>query len=200
MIYERFEKRHLLLVDAFSCVESDETLGPFRSQERRKIRKHSQEMDRFLKEEAFEEQELGMNTTFVLLNDEANKIIAYMSLCNDSINLEFQERESAGITYGSAPALKIARLAVDASAARHGIGKQLIAFAAYQAQLVREHSGIFFLTLDCYSHRVSFYESIGFVKNLIQPVVLPYDSPISMRLGLDSYLATIARQDSESGL
>ena len=45
-------------------------------------------------------------------------------------------------------------------------------------------SGIAFITLDCYEHRVSFYEAMGFVKNVIQPIILPYDTPISMRLGL----------------
>ena len=152
-------------------------------------------MELFLKEEAYSEQELGMNTTYLFLDDNSGKILAYVSLCNDAINLEFQERENEGITYGSAPALKIARLAVDVSVMRQGIGKHMIEFSAYQAQLIREHSGIFFLTLDCYAHRVSFYEAIGFVQNLIQPVVLPYDSPISMRMGLDLYLEKVGADE-----
>ena len=49
-------------------------------------------------------------------------------------------------------------------------------------------SGLAFLTLDCFEHRVSFYESVGFVKKLIQPILLPYDTPISMRIGLEEYL------------
>ena len=191
MIFERLNERHLPMVDAFSCVESDESLSKFKSDERRRIKRHSKEMEDFLRDEAYDEQELGMNTTFLCLDDSSEKILAYISLCNDAINLETQERENEGITYGSAPALKIARLAVDVSVTRHGIGRHLVEFAAYQAQLIREHSGIFFITLDCYAHRLSFYESIGFVQNLIQPVTLPYDSPISMRIGLDSYLATI---------
>lgn len=52
-------------------------------------------------------------------------------------------------------------------------------------------SGLAFLTLDCYEHRVSFYESVGFVKNLVQPISLPYDTPISMRIGLEEYLERI---------
>lgn len=191
MIFERLNEGHLPMVDAFSCVESDESLSKFKSDERRRIKRHSKEMEDFLRDEAYDEQELGMNTTFLCLNDSSEKILAYISLCNDAINLETQERENEGITYGSAPALKIARLAVDVSVTRQGIGRHLVEFAAYQAQLIREHSGIFFITLDCYAHRISFYESIGFVQNLIQPVTLPYDSPISMRIGLDSYLETI---------
>lgn len=192
MLFERLNERHLPIVDAFSCVESDEFLSKFKSSERRRIKRHSKEMEDFLKREAYNEQELGMNTTFLLLDDSSENILAYISLCNDAIGLEIQEREDAGLTYSSAPALKIARLAVDTSVAHQGIGKRLVEFAAYQAQIIREHSGIFFITLDCYAHRLSFYESIGFVKNLIQPIVLPYDSPISMRISLDSYLETIA--------
>lgn len=188
MPFERLSERHLPLVDAFHCVESNELLLGFNAKERRRIRKHSEEMELFLKDEAYSEQEMGMNTTYLFLDDTLGKILAYVSLCNDAINLKFQEREDEGITYGSAPALKIARLAVDVSVMRQGIGKYLIEFSAYQAQLIREHSGLFFLTLDCYAHRVSFYEAIGFVRNSIQPIDLPYDSPISMRMGLDLYL------------
>lgn len=195
MAFERLSERHLPLVDAFHCVENDEQLSQFPSKERRRIKKHSTEMEMFLKEEAYSEQELGMNTTFLLLDDNTEKILAYVSLCNDAINLEIQERIDAGITYGSAPALKIARLAVDVSVMRQGIGKLLIEFSAYQAQLIREHSGIFFLTLDCYAHRISFYEAIGFVQNLIQSVSLPYDSPISMRMSLDLYFERIETND-----
>lgn len=195
MSFERLSERHLPLVGAFHCVEGDEYLSGFNSKERRRIKKHSEEMETFLKEEAYDEQEIGMNTTYVYLDDNSEKILAYVSLCNDAISLEFTEREDEGITYGSAPSLKIARLAADTSMMRQGIGKLLIEYSAYQAQLIREHSGIFFLTLDCYEHRVSFYESVGFVRNLIQPVVLPYDSPVSMRMGLDSYLEKIAQQN-----
>lgn len=193
MFLERLSEKHLPLVDAFCCVEGEEYLKQFKSSERRRIKKHSQEMSDFLKEEAFDEQTRGTNTTYLVFDEKPDKILAYISLCNDAINLEMRERENEGITYGSAPALKIARLAVDVSAMHQGIGKYLVEFAAYQAQLIRKHSGVFFITLDCYAHRLSFYESIGFVQNLIQPVVLPYDAPISMRLGLDAYLETIAQ-------
>lgn len=196
MKYKRLTERHLPLVDAFHCVESDNDLASFNAAERRRIKKHSKEMENFLREEAFVEQECGMNTTYLLLDDNSEKILAYISLCNDAISLEVQEREADKISYSSAPALKIARLAVDVSAMRRGIGRSLVGFAAYQAQLIREYSGVFFITLDCYAHRVSFYESLGFVRNLIQPVVLPYDSPISMRLRLDSYLHSVEQENT----
>lgn len=68
-----------------------------------------------------------------------------------------------------------------------GLGKMLIEFSAYQAKLVKKHAGVFYLTLDCYEHRVSFYESLGFQKNGIQPA----QRLISMRLNLEKYLARL---------
>ncbi len=174
-------------MDAFCCIESSDLLSLYKSGQRRSIKKHSKEMEDFLKTEAFEEQKIGMNTTYLLMDEEAEKILGYVSLCADAIKLEQQEREDANITYASAPALKIARLAVDTSVMRRGLGKMLIEFSAYQAKLVKKHAGVFYLTLDCYEHRVSFYESLGFQKNGIQPA----QRLISMRLNLEKYLARL---------
>ena len=131
-------------------------------------------------------------TPALYLDDTGEKVLAYVSLCNDAIRLETEERKDAGIAYSSAPALKIARIAVDTSIIGQGVGKLMIEFSAYQEQLIRECAGVFFLTLDCYGHRVSFYEKIGFVKNLIQPPKRDYNTPISMRIGIDKYLEQIS--------
>ena len=112
----------------------------------------------------------------------------YVSLCNDSIGLELEERDNLGLSYTTVPAIKIARLAVAVDYQGMGIGKSLIQFSAYMGKKIMEMSGLAFLTLDCYEHRVSFYESVGFVKNLVQPIRLPYDTPISMRIVLEEYL------------
>lgn len=90
--------------------------------------------------------------------------------------------------------MKIARLAVSNQYQRQGIGKTLIMFSAYIAQKIRRYSGLAFLTLDCYEYRLSFYESMGFVKNIIQTIQLPYNTPISMRLYLEDYLKEIAQK------
>ena len=179
------------MVNAFSCIESQKILNQYNSKERRRILKHSQEMNSFLKTEAYQEQEDGLNTTHLFIDSKENKIAAYIALCNDSIRLDFSERDSMGYAYATIPALKIARLAVSSDYQHRGIGKLLVQFSAYMGMQIQKISGIAFLTLDCYEHRVSFYESMGFVKNMIQPIVLPYDTPISMRLGLKEYIAQI---------
>ena len=64
--------------------------------------------------------------------------------------------------------------------------------------MVRDYSGVVFLTLYCYEHRVGYYERFGFQRNLYQPVVLDYDSPVSMRLWIDEYLAEKSDEITES--
>lgn len=187
----KLSEDYLPLVDSFSCMDEKRALEKYNSKERRRIIKHSKEMEDFLKQEALAEQEKGLNTTHLFIDTVSEKIAAYVSLCNDSIQLEFEELVEMNLAYATVPAVKIARLAVATEYQGKGIGKSLIMFSAYIGRKIREISGLTFLTLDCYEHRVSFYEALGFTQNLIQPIVLPYDSPISMRLCLDEYLENI---------
>ena len=189
---QKLSKKHLPMVNAFSCIESQQHLNQYNSKERRRILKHSKEMDSFLKTEAFKEQEEGLNTTHLLIDSEKGKIVAYISLCNDSIRLDLSEQDETGYSYTTIPSLKIARLAVCSDYQHLGIGKLLVQFSAYIGMQLKTLSGIVFITLDCYKHRLSFYKSIGFVENIIQPVVLPYDTPVSMRLELKEYIAQMA--------
>jgi len=182
--------RHLLY--NFSCVENEEYLMLFDAKTRRRIKKHSIEMDDFLHNEAFDEQEKGLSTTYLFISD--SKLVGYLSLCNDAIRLDFGEKTDMNLSYTTEPAIKIARLAVSNDVQRQGLGKELIDYAVAISQQVREYSGVVFLTLDCYIHRESYYERFGFVKNQIQPIELPYDSPVSMRLWIDEYLKSIASE------
>ena len=185
MLIEKLAEKHLEKIPSFSCVESEEIVSALNAKQRRRVLKHSKEMDDFLRDEAFSEQELGTNTTHLLIDD-IGDVIAYISLCADAIPLELKEREEEGMTYSTSPALKIARLAVATNYHRKGIGKQLIRYAAYVAHEMTENCGIAFLTLDCYEHRVSYYEHLGFKRNQIQTVQREYDSPISMRANLNA--------------
>ena len=188
----KLSEKHLPLVDAFSCVETQEHLSQYNSKERRRILKHSKEMDSFIKAEAYQEQENGLNTTHLLIDEETNKIAAYVSLCNDSIRLDFSEHDKMGYSYTTIPSLKIARLAVSTDYQHRGIGRLLIQFSVYIGIQLRKLSGVAFVTLDCFKHRLSFYRSFGFVENVIQPITLPYDTPISMRLDIKEYLSHMA--------
>jgi len=197
LFIQRLSEKHLPLVDAFCCTETKEDLKEIKAAERRRIINHSKEMEDFLKKEAIDEQEKSLNTTYLLFEgteENPTEIVGYISLCNDSIRLDPDEKKMHKYTYTTVPALKIARLAVSNNYKGKGIGRNLINFSVFLATKIRIFSGVAFITLDCYEHRVSYYEGRGFKRNIIQPIVLPYDSPISMRLVLDEYLENIENQ------
>ena len=80
MLLERRHATHPPRGDAFSCTETSEMLADLKADERRRVRKHSKEMEDFLHEEAFSEQELGMSTTYLVLDDGSSQILASISL------------------------------------------------------------------------------------------------------------------------
>lgn len=189
---DKLSKEYLPMTDSFYCTERKEELLDYTAKKRRRIIRHSREMEDFIRREALEDQEKGLNTTHLLIDIDTEKIAAYVSLCNDSIRLALEEREDMKLIYTSVPAIKIARLAVSNEYKHQGLGKFLIQFSAFIGKKIREVSGLVFITLDCYEHRVSFYESMGFVRNQVQSVELPFDSPVSMRLKMDAFLERIA--------
>lgn len=184
---EKIAKKHLPMVGDFFCGERTELLNHYNAKIRRRILRRSKEMETFLREKALQDQEEGLSTTHLFIDEIEMKIVGFVSLCNDSIRLATDEKKETNLLYATIPALKIARLAVASDYQRSGIGKLLVRFVAVIAKRIKEMSGIVFITLDCYEYRISFYESMGFVKNMIQPVSIPYDSPISMRIGLEEY-------------
>lgn len=187
---ELLDEKHKTLIDNFTCVENDELLVKFDSKTRKRIKKHSKEMDDFLKFEALVEQNLKANKTHLFIDDseECRKLMGFVSLCTDSIHLDIEELQSCGVPYQSVPALKIARLATDVNYQCRGIGKTMIDFSVYVACNIRKFVGVKFITLDCYKHRLSYYQNQNFILNSIQPIELPYDTPYSLRLDIDEYL------------
>lgn len=185
-VIQRLDESNRHLLEKFSCIESEESLSKYDSKKRKRIKKHSEEMDKFLREEAWSDQEKGLSATYLFVY--SGELVAYLSLCNDAIRLELQEREGMELAYMTEPAIKVARLAVSNKFQGQGLGKEALEYAVFVSQQVREYSGVVFITLDCYEHRLDYYTGFGFVKNLIQPIELPYDSPISMRLWIDDYL------------
>ncbi|WP_433943755.1 GNAT family N-acetyltransferase [Paenibacillus sp. SN-8-1] len=154
---------------------------------RKELVRHSEDMNYFLHNEALDEQLEGYNTTFLVIND-YNEIIAYLSLCTDAIRLNHEERDHGQIAYETFPSLKIARLAVHKNYQKRGIGKWLIRYTVFKALELREgFCGVKFITLDCFPHRLSYYESVGFIKNQERQNTAN-DSIISLRLQIDEYL------------
>ena len=100
---QKLSKKHLPMVNAFSCIETQQYLSQYNSKERRRILKHSKDMDSFLKTEAYKEQGDSLNTTHLLVDKETDKIVAYISLCNDSIRLDFSELDKTRYSYTTIP-------------------------------------------------------------------------------------------------
>jgi len=176
---------HSDLLDTFTCVEDDSKFSQLKSKQRKKIREHSFNIDHFLKNESLNEQNMKLNTTHLLINNDVNELVGFVSLCNDSIQLEISERRE--LVYGTVPAIKIARLAISNKYHGNHLGELLVNNAVVKCLEIRNHSGVKFLTLDCYKHRLSYYKKFGFVQNNIQKYHEP-DLPISLRLDIDNYL------------
>ena len=194
--FEVLNTSHSALINKFSCAEDNEFLMKldFNKKARQRIASHNQNIDVFLKTEALLEQNKNLNITHLLINKDENELIGFVSLCNDCIPLEIEEKEGYDFTYGSIPALKIARLAIDTKYQHKGFSQEIFQYAIYQAIKIRENSGLAFMTLDCYKHRLSFYVSkFGFIKNGIQTNSTAINPPISMRLHINKYLDSIAK-------
>ncbi|MDR6779320.1 GNAT superfamily N-acetyltransferase [Paenibacillus peoriae] len=170
----------------FDCNNTSE-FARTKPRARKRLEGHSKDMNYFLQNEALVEQDEGYNTTFLVKRN--GELRAYMSLCADAIRLDYSERNNGAIAYDTFPSLKIARLAVHKDYHKYGYGKFLINYAVGKAFSIRnEFCGIKFITLDCFQHRLSYYENIGFIKNKEQRNSGQQHKPISLRLHIDDYL------------
>ncbi len=131
---------------------------------------YESELVEFLREDALENQKQRLSVTFLWFY--SGKLVSYMSLLNDKINLEgnlkefFQEK---GVHYKSLPALKIGRLCVDDRFQRRGLGKLMILTTIKIAQEIsKTRSGCRFVTLDAKRSWIperdplQFYQKRGF--------------------------------------
>lgn len=123
-----------------------------------------QEMNRFLKEEAFDEQAIGMNSTVLLYY--MGSLAAFCSVCCDSIPLSTKEQREEEIPRYKVPSIKIARLGRSVRFSGYGFGGFLINYVKSVAfELGTSRVGVRFLTLDAYPNKVKYYEGFGFVRN-----------------------------------
>lgn len=136
------------------------------------------EMNQFLRDEALDEQDIGMNSTILLYYEDS--LAAFCSLCCDSIRLSKEESAQQDIPYYKVPAIKIARLGRSVTYKKYGFGSFLIDYIKNTAvELSRTTLGVRFITLDAYPNRVEYYQSLGFVRN--QAIKIPSSGNVSMR-------------------
>jgi len=195
--FEILDEKHSVLLESFSCQEDIEFLKDlnFNKSIRKKIVSHNKDIENFIKNEALLEQSVSLNTTHLMLSND-NKLVGFISFCNDCIPLEPDEKDTYGFTYATIPALKIARLAIATEYQHQKLSNLLIIYAIYVALTIRKYSGLPFITLDCYKHRMEFYKSKHhFIINSIQHDSKADDRPISMRMYVDEYLEKLYNGD-----
>lgn len=185
----RLSEEHRDILANFDCLNEEEVFEGFRSKQIKKFKGYSKKINEFLKSEALLEQNQGLNTTHLVFYEES--LMGFVSLCSDSIRLEQGEMQKDNVPYGNIPAIKIARLAIDKNFQRNGLGSFLINFAVSIVSQIRLQMGAKFITVDCYAHRISYYEKFGFVINNIQNPNRQPDNPLSLRLNVDEYLENI---------
>ncbi len=136
----------------------------------KEFQSYEKELVNFLQEDALENQKQQLSVTFLWFYGE--RLVSYISLLNDKINLEgnlkefFQEK---GVHYKSLPALKIGRLCVDDGYQKRGLGKLMILTTIKIAQEIsKTRSGCRFVTLDAKRNQnpekdpLPFYQKMGF--------------------------------------
>lgn len=131
---------------------------------------YEKELVDFLTEDALENQKQRLSVTFLWFYEE--KLVSYISLLNDKINLEGDLKEffrEKGIHYQSLPALKIGRLCVNDQFQRRGLGKLMILTTIKIAQEIsKTRAGCRFVTLDAKRNKnperdsLLFYQKMGF--------------------------------------
>ncbi len=129
---------------------------------------YEKELVDFLREDALENQKQRLSITFLWFHE--GKLVSYITLLNDKINLEGDLKEffkEKGIHYKSLPALKIGRLCVDDNYLRRGLGKLMILSAIQIAnEINRNKAGCRFITLDAKRNPDPKLDSIHFYKKM----------------------------------
>jgi len=132
------------------------------------------EYNDYLFQDALRSQNDRIAKTWLLRERAAGNIAAYMSLIMDAIKLSFTEKELHNLNYPfkTIPAMKIAKLAVDAGFLERykGIGSFMINAAMGKAVNCNDdYCAARFLTVDADIEHdagvLAFYEKNGFIRN-----------------------------------
>lgn len=140
------------------------------------------DLDDFLREDAWKYHDAHISFTYLATLDGVT--VGFISLANDTISLDAEEQEGLPPVMFPVPALKVTRLAVNLEAKQRlgGIGTALMAIAWIRGASLADSAACRFLTLDAYSGAITFYEGLGFVKNLAKQY--KKKRHLSMRLDL----------------
>lgn len=118
----------------------------------------------FLRKHAKRYHQTNAAKTYVIVaNDSPKKIIGYVTLVCSQIDLNAVPEDVGEYRYHDFPAVKIARLAVDARHRDDDLGTKLVDWAlAVSTGKIMPHIGCRFLIVDSKQKSIKFYEKLGF--------------------------------------
>lgn len=134
----------------------------------KKFQSYEKELEDFLVEDAFNQQERKISVTYLWFLRKTNELIAYITLSPDCVKLKnidekiSQTFRDKGINYKSLPAIKIGRLCVDDRFLRRGLGTLLIQFTIFTAKEISNKVGCRFIYLDAKRNLESSKDAIHF--------------------------------------
>lgn len=131
-------------------------------------------LDTWLVEHAPGADAAGSARTYVVVEDEQDRVVGYYALTVASLEREEATgRASKGMPRHPIPVMLLARLAVDESVQGDGIGAKLLADAMQRTLLVAEETGIRLLLVHAVNQDArSFYLHYGFEASPSDPMNL----------------------------
>ena len=135
----------------------------------RKFRCGQHLLDNFLIRHALENDRRGLGSTYVAVAGGTDHVLGYVTLSANSVHFENVPTED--LPHYPIPAVLIARLAVDRSAQRMGVGTGLMLAALRLAVDISDRVGVFAVTVDAMNEEAkAFYqERFGFTELLDDP-------------------------------
>ena len=125
----------------------------------------SEDLTKFLKEDALEQQNLNLNLTHLVICD--GTIVGYVSILTDTMKLKILEddetknkiRDALNISENNEiPAIKIGRFAIDKKYSHKGLGSHIFRNVLLSILDIAESIvGLRFITVDAYATAFNFY-------------------------------------------
>ncbi len=108
--------------------------------------------------------------TYVMVDEEINKVVGYVTLATGQIEREFLQKSKQRNMPNPVPVLILGQLAIDINYQGRGIGSDLLQFA-FQLAVTTSHSvgTVGVLTHPLYSDVQGFYERWGFAELIGDP-------------------------------
>lgn len=126
----------------------------------------NRDINRFLKRNAYHDQERKHSVTYVLTEENDDEVIAYVTIAMASIQIEDLPTTIIidDFPYDNTSALLIARVGRYRKYRGNGYGKMMIKFAISIADRMSEKVGCRFVYLDSYLDKIDLYKELGFVE------------------------------------